>query len=417
MPGTVHVVGAGLAGLSAAVALSNSGRRIVLHEAAQAAGGRCRSFFDRELGCRIDNGNHLLLSGNQAALAYLETIGGMAAMACPQQAEFPFRDLRTNTSWTLRPGDGRLPLWILDGSRRVPESGPLDYLKVTRLRFAGPEARVADLLDTRDPLFRRLWGPLVVAALNTEPAAASARCFWAVLRETLGRGGAACRPLVARKGLSEALVDPALAHLQRNGHALCLGRRLRALDLAGKQVRSLRFTDADVGLGPEDAVVLAAPAPVAQGLVPGLAAPCEFRAILNLHFRHPARLPPPGFLGLVGGLAEWVFARDGLVSVTVSAADRHLDREPLELARHIWRDVAHALGVGEHPLPQWRMIKERRATFAATPAQLGRRPGARTAWRNLVLAGDWTATGLPATIEGAIRSGRRAADEVLALSA
>ena len=133
---------------------------------------------------------------------------------------------------------------------------------------------------------------------------------------------------------------------------------------------------------------------------------------MNVHFRTPA-VPPElwrdaGFVGLIGGTAEWVFAKPGVVSVTISAANHLVDLPADELAAPRWSDVRRALGI-ETGMPPMRVVKEKRATFAATAAQERRRPGPRTRLRNLALAGDWTATGLPATIEGAIRSGRVAA--------
>lgn len=112
---------------------------------------------------------------------------------------------------------------------------------------------------------------------------------------------------------------------------------------------------------------------------------------------------------MVGSLAEWLFAFDDRLSVTISGADRLMDDSRESLAERIWAEVAAATGLPA-ALPPWQIVKEKRATFAATPAQQARRPGATTRWRNLFLAGDWTATGLPATIEGAIRSGYRAAE-------
>jgi hypothetical protein len=156
-------------------------------------------------------------------------------------------------------------------------------------------------------------------------------------------------------------------------------------------------------------VILAVPPWAAQDLIPGLGAPDEFRAIVNGHFLIPA---PPGaepMTGLIGATAEWVFAFPDRISVTVSGADRLLDDDREDLARRLWADVA-ALHRLPPELPPWQIVKERRATFAATPEQNAKRPGARTQWDNLLLAGDWTATGLPATIEGALRSGRTAAD-------
>ena len=141
--------------------------------------------------------------------------------------------------------------------------------------------------------------------------------------------------------------------------------------------------------------------------------PGEFQAILNIHFRVDADPGPAGFIGLIGGTAEWVFVKRGHVSVTISAANRMVDQGADAIAAAVWPDVRAALGL-KGPLPPWRVVKERRATFAATAAQERLRPPARTNVANLVLAGDWTATGLPATIEGAIRSGRTAAEVLLA---
>ena len=170
--------------------------------------------------------------------------------------------------------------------------------------------------------------------------------------------------------------------------------------------------DGTAAVSPDDAVVLAVPPPAAAELLPGLVVPDTFESIVNLHYRLQASPGEAGFIGLIGGLAEWVFVKPGIVSVTISAASRLVDRPAEQLATEVWPEVARALGI-ETAMPQWRVVKEKRATFAATPAQDRRRPPARTAVHNLVLAGDWTATGLPATIEGAIRSGRTAADIIL----
>jgi uncharacterized protein with NAD-binding domain and iron-sulfur cluster len=113
-------------------------------------------------------------------------------------------------------------------------------------------------------------------------------------------------------------------------------------------------------------------------------------------------------IGVVNGTVEWIFAFPDRLSVTISGADRLLDQSREELAALIWRDVAAVAGLGAE-LPPWQVVRERRATFSATPEQDAKRPPAATSWRNLYLAGDWTGTGLPATIEGAIRSGERAA--------
>jgi squalene-associated FAD-dependent desaturase len=410
----IHVVGAGLAGLAASLRLAEAGRAVVLHEAGRQAGGRCRSYFDATLGCRIDNGNHLLIVGNTAAMAYLYEIGAAETMTGPDEPLYPFLDLATGERWTLRPNRGRVPWWIFSRGRRIPGTRIGDYLRALGLRRARADSTVSESLDPESALFRRLWQPLAVAALNTEVETGAAALLNRVLAESFGRGGSACRPLVPREGLSESFVDPALARLASLGAEVRLGSRLRAIARTGSRAVSLDFDDGPIELEDGDAMVLAVTAPVAARLLPGIDVPEEFRAILNAHYRIAAPEGSPHFIGLVGGTAEWVFCKREVLSVTVSAADRHMDTAAEELAPLLWRDVARACDLPAEPVPPWQIVKERRATFAATPAQLARRPKTRTPWENLVLAGDWTDTGLPATIEGAIRSGFAAAAAILA---
>jgi squalene-associated FAD-dependent desaturase len=409
MDATVHVIGAGLAGLAAATRLADEGRHVVLHEAARAAGGRCRSYHDPVLDLVIDNGNHLLLSGNAAVFEYLGRIGAPAdALSGPASAEFAFADLATGERWMLRPNDSRLPWWIFDARRRVPGSRARDYLAPLGILRAREGATVGDAMACGGALYDRLWRPVLLAALNTEPSEADAGLAARILRETLAAGGRACRPLVATEGLSAAFIDPALRHLAERGASVQLGHRLRALGLEGDRVARLDFGDDAIALGAPDSVVLALPSWIAGELLPDLAVSTTFRAIVNVHFKISPPPNSPAVLGIVNGVSEWLFAYPNRLSVTISGADRLLDAPRQQLAEEIWREVAKLTGLATD-LPPWQIVKERRATFAATPTEAARRPGARTRYQNLALAGDWTATGLPATIEGAIRSGFAAA--------
>jgi squalene-associated FAD-dependent desaturase len=409
--GTVHIVGAGLAGLAAAIGLVGTGREVVVHELARHAGGRCRSYFEPELGLTIDNGNHLLLSANRAALAFLATIGSEDKLVGPAEAEFAFADLASGDRWVLRPNHGPLPWWILSKARRVPGTRPADYWSLLRLLPARADRPLDEVIECKGALYERLWRPVFLAALNTDPPEGSARLAGAIVRETLARGGKACRPLVARDGLGAAFIDPALAYLERNGVTLRFDHPLRRLELADKKIRALDFGEDRVDLAEADRVILAVPASVASLLLPDLPAPSKFRAIVNAHFKVDPPKTVPRILGIVNGTAEWLFAFPGRLAVTISAADRWIESPREELAKKIWADVAHLTGMGDE-LPPWQIVKERRATFAALPEENAKRPASQTRWRNLFLAGDWTATGLPATIEGAIRSGNSAARRV-----
>jgi len=414
MQNTVHIIGAGISGLSAAVRLANAGFRVFVHEATQQAGGRCRSYFDASTNLTIDNGNHLLLSGNRHALAYARSIGTEAGLVGPKRAQFPFVDLATGQRWQLDLGESRLPLWVFDEARRVPDTSLRDYLALMPLLWAAQSKLVGDAIPCQGTLYHRLVQPLLLAALNVDPPEGSAGLAGAVVRETLLAGGQACRPLIARDGLSAVLVEPAIKLLQDKGASIMFGHELREFGLQAGRVGELKFGSDTVAVAAGDAVIMAVPPRPAAGLLPGLKTPTKFRAIVNAHFRFdpPADMPP--LIGVVGGLVEWLFAFPQRLSVTISNGDRLVELPREELAQAIWRDVCAAGGVrGE--LPPWQIVRERRATFEATPEQNALRPGASTALKNLFLAGDWTDTGLPATIEGSVRSGNRAADLVLAM--
>jgi hydroxysqualene dehydroxylase len=408
----VHIIGAGLAGLAAALRLADGSRRVVLYEAAPQAGGRCRSYFDSALNMVIDNGNHLLLSGNRATLSFLREIGAEDQLKGPTHAEFSFVDLASNERWVLRPNDGPIPWWILRPWRRVPGTRAADYLGVLGLLRAPKGASIKAAMPCNGPLYQRLWRPFFLAALNTAPEEGAASLAARILRETLAKGGNACRPLIAANGLSEAFATPALRRLTAQGVEVAFERRLSALEFNDHRVNALGFGDERIEVAAGDCVILAVPAAVAASLFPELSTPQAYRAIVNAHFKvaPPPHCPP--ILGVIHGTIEWLFAFPDRLSVTISAADRLIDLPREELAAKIWSDVAQAIQIAE-PLPAWQIIKEKRATFAATVEDEALRPQARTEFTNLLLAGDWTATGLPATIEGAIRSGFAAGDIVL----
>ena len=355
----------------------------------------------------IDNGNHLILSGNNSAFRYLKTIGAEQNLVGPKEAEFAFYEVPTRKHWTVRPNDGHMPWWIFDRKRRVPDTVARDYLSFVPLVGSGAHA-AAELQRRNDVLWRRMLRPVLLATLNTAPEQAAPHLITSILLGTLGRGGNACRPRIASPTLSAAFVDPALRFLREHGAAVRFGSRLLRFSFEGRRVSELEFPDRMQVLGPGDSVILAVPAWTAKALVPGLPAPDDHRAIVSTHY---SVIPPPEaplMTGVVGGSAEWIFCFPDRISATISNADRLLETEREEIARICWRDIAESLQLPAE-LPRWQVIKERRATFASTPEQDNKRARTVTAWENLFIAGDWTATGLPATIEGAVKSGRRAA--------
>ena len=406
------VIGAGLAGLAAAVRLTQKGVPVTLIEGAMQAGGRCRSYHDPVLDMTIDNGNHFVVSGNSNVNNYLQAIGATDKLQGLGDRGPAFHDLRDSSTWTLWPNDGALAWWVLSPQRRVLGTRAADYLTLAPLLFPPPGKRIDQVMKCEGVLWDRLIGPFLLGALNIDPKAASADLASAVIRRTFARGGHAYRPRIAHPTLAAAFVDPALAFLSDKGVELNFGQRVKGLELTSDVVTGLGIAEAGASIDDETAVILATPPWITGDLVPNLTVPEQFSSIVNAHFRIA---PPAGaapMLGVIGGSAEWIFAFADRRSVTVSGADAIVDEDRQTLAERFWRDIATVHGLGPE-LPPWQIVKERRATFMATPEQNARRPGARTAGRNPFLAGDWTQTGLPATIEGAIQSGNTAAELVL----
>lgn len=383
----LHVVGAGLAGLATAIAGARAGWRVALYEAAPHAGGRCRSFRCDRLERVIDNGPHLMLGVNRNALSFAAAIGGHEALL-PDEAAFPFLDLTTGRHWVVSPEN-----W---------PAGPLETLAAGLPWLPGGETVAARLGTTRS--FADLWEPLCVAALNTPARESSARLFAGLIRALLWGGREGMRPWLAPSGLSAVFAAPALATLAAHGAELHFGRRLMGIGPA-----SLEFDDGIVRMEPGDRAVLALPPWVLEDML-GMAK-LPTRAIVNAHFRiNPSQGLPDAtpFLGVTGGLAQWLSLRDDVLSVTVSAADRLAELPADEIAALLWQDVAAALG-WHSAGPPYRVIKERRATLAHTPEVMRNRPGSATKVDWLFLAGDWLAGRWPCTIEAAVSSGLRAA--------
>lgn len=422
----VHVVGGGLAGLAAAVKVVADGGRAVVYEMAPNCGGRCRSLDDPSTGLTIDNGNHLMLSGNHELVAYLAMIGGAEHLRGSRRAAFPLVDLATGARGALDLGIGRWPWPLLRRTGRPPGVRLRDLVRLGRIFARRPGETVAERVGPGCPLMRSVWEPLTAAILNETPDHGDADLLAATLRETVLKGAPACRPLVPAAGLSDTFIDPALDFLAARGSIVRTGISVTGLETdagpaamgdaqSAGPIRALRIGKARdrVAIEPEDSVVLAVPAGRAADLLPGLRHPPPGETIVNLHFRRDqpnTTAEEPILIGLLGSTAQWLFPRPTIWSVTISAAGEVADRDASSLAEAVWSEIVPVLGnEGRRAsIPRFRVIKERRATVRQRPDDQALRPPARTPWPNLWLAGDWTDTGIPATMEGAVRSGFRA---------
>ena len=419
-----HIIGAGMAGLAAAVKLASipklNGKDINLYETAPQAGGRCRSFVDATLGCEIDNGNHLLLSGNYCAMEYLDITNAADQLIGPDRAAFPFTDIRNAQRWDVEFNRSKFPFWIFNKNKRVPQAGVLDHLKLISLMRAKDTQTIEDIIAPDHPLYERLIDPLSVAVINMTPDTASAKLMRNVLAETALKGGRACQPRIARHSLAQTFVDPAIKFLKDKGVNIHMGARLKAITYNAHNNKNdkaqwaseLEFTDMKIQTSRDDTIILALPPAPASQILDGIDIALDYSAIANLHFKLDAPIDvdwPAPIMGIIGGVSQWVFIRGSIASVTISAANELLTQSADELTQTVWNEIADILGQDKHTLPPVRVIKEKRASLQQGPALETQRPACETGYDNLFLAGDWTDTGLPATIEGAIRSGYKAA--------
>jgi len=397
-----HIIGAGIAGLSAALTVTDDGGDAVIYEAAPQAGGRCRTLHPAD-GFIHDNGTHVLFTANGHALDLLKTIGARDRWIEPEPKGLPLYDGRTGEMRRV----GLSPWsWLLPSRRPHGLTLP-DLARLLRLLFTAKDCPVASIIGDR-PIMDSLIEPLTVAVLNTPPAQASSQRLAGALRQLIRPG--AGRLLVARNGLSEDLIEPAIATLETRGATVHTGQRLRMLLTSQERVIGLALTDRTVMLGPDDCVILALPPYEVERLLPALPVPTSFEPILNVHYRMKG-LARPRFIGFTGTLAQWALIRPSHVSVTVSAADAVVDRNAADVAARIWRDIAPALrrlglDAASDRQPETRVVKEKRATIRQAAEELPQPPLRPLA--NLALAGDWIGA-LPATIESAIMAGEHAA--------
>ena len=437
----VAVVGAGVAGLAAATALAEAGRRVIVLEARGVPGGRATAFRDRETGELVDNGQHVLFGCYHETFAFLRRIGADANVRVQAALEVPYLDAAGVRS-VLRCPAWPPPLHLLGGVfgwDALPMREKIGVLRVApdlrretrRVTGAGLESEtVAGWLTRRGQRGRIrewLWEPLAVAALNEAPGDAAAAPFIGVLARMFTGGRTDASIALPTTPLHDMYALPARRYIEQHGGELRVnalarvrieGGRLAAIDVRGEPVAA-KAVIAAVPWFALEALVTGDVAPLASTLAAAAAMTAKPIVTVNLWYDRPVM--EDEFVGLPGRDMQWVFDKRRVFGETAShlslvasgaaaLAARDTDALVALAAREITASIRGARGAR---LVRGTAVREKRATFSVAPGQPPR-PGVTTPVGGLFLAGDWIDTGLPATIESAAIAGHRAARATLA---
>jgi squalene-associated FAD-dependent desaturase len=442
----VVIVGGGLSGLAAAVHLSSRRIPVLLLEQRKFPGGRAYSFVDDATGTVIDNGQHVLIAGYARTMEFLGTIGTRDRLAVQRVPEFVFH----------HPGRGfcsfRLPLLpsplhLIGGMLLTDLFSAADRLRLLRaglalrsfrMEAAGGMTVEAWLDSTGQSAETKLsfWEPLAVAIMNERIGAASARVFIRALRTAFLSGTRGAALAIPTVGLSDLYVEPARAFIEKQGGVIRCGADVTGSIVDGENAAGVRLREEEV-VGCS-ALILAVPSYRAPSLLPAAlretgymatAASIPLSPIVSVHLWFEEEIMPQESLGVIGRRVQWVFNRrkighehgpengkggGGHISAVISAAHAFVEMGNDDLVRIVLEDLESIYGQTAGRATHAVVIREKRATFSCTPEVERNRPGCVTPVPNLFIAGDWTDTGYPATIEGAIMSGQRCAGHVMA---
>jgi hydroxysqualene dehydroxylase len=435
----VIVLGAGLAGLSAALKLSDAGHDVTVLEARPQAGGRAFSFTDGSSCDVLDNGQHVMMGCYSATLRYIDHIGSAEMIRRFPGLSLAFRHADGGRA-ELRAGALPGAPGLLQGVLRFGLLSVRDRIGIVRamvsLRLLGGESAAAlhdkdcatwlTSLGQSERAMECFWTPVVLATLNATPAQASAGYLYTVLRAVFFSGSGSSDMLLPDVGLSELLVRPALKRLSGAGARVALHNPVECIELRKDRVIGVRMKNGE--MLHSDAVISAvAPWSLAR-LLPDSPVLDNLRGSLDrfkpspILSTHVWLRRDPGIACMTGALGtaiQWLFQKgksaDGSwrISCTISASDAMNGSSADDIRALLTHELPLLIpGLSERDILRILPLHEKRATFRPEPGIEYLRPRQRTDIPRLYLAGDWTATSLPATIEGAILSGELAAAAV-----
>ncbi|RJP67808.1 MAG: FAD-dependent oxidoreductase [Ignavibacteriales bacterium] len=423
----VAVIGGGLAGLSAAVYLAANNFTVHLYEASPKPGGRASSFLFKQTNEYIDCGQHLMLGCYDYTLDFVKKIGAMESLYIQDNLSLNFIE-KNNIKYKFDASTLLYPfnlLLALAGYKAMNRSEKLGIIKLLIKLLFYPTDLLSDY-SVREWLVKEnqservqkvLWQIFAIGALNSDIEKCSAKIFADILKQIFLRNNKSTVVILPQENLNNTFHFPAKEFIIQNNGQVHFSTRINDIQIENDEAKGVIINDKRFEY---DFVISAVPFDSLFKIVPPdyhskLSIPSfRYSSILNVHLWLNENIFNEKFYGLLNSDVHWIFNHGSYVSITISDANRWMEIDNEKIVSDIsFRLKEYFPQFSLNSIEYSKVIKEKRATFVPEKAILKIRPSAKTKIKNLYLAGDWTNTGLPATIEGAIKSGKLAATEIL----
>lgn len=419
------IIGGGLAGLTAASILSSKNLSVTLIESSPKLGGRTYSFKDTETGTEIDNGQHIMMGCYKETLSFLKLIGAENNFNYQTNLLFKFID-RNKNQFQLNAAEAFYPfnlflaiinydvlnfsdkIFFIIFLLKLPLLSKNTLRKITVNEWLENENQSSSII-------KNFWEILCVGALNTNLEKASALVFYNVLIQIFFKGNFASTIILPKYGLSDSIIYPASLFIEKNGGTIIPSESIKEIIIKNQKVVSVK-SDKNT-YNNFEYVISAIPLYALDKIIPrknlDIDLELEYSTILNIHLWLKENNLREKFYGLLDSSLHWIFVKEKHINIVISDANYLIDKTKEEIIKFVTDELVQYTTIKEEDIQQYKIIKEKRATFVPSVSNLYKRPNSKTIIKNLFLAGDWTNTGLPSTIESAVKSGRLAADLVL----
>ncbi len=419
------IIGGGLAGLTAASILSSKNFNHTLIESSPKLGGRTYSFKDMETDTEIDNGQHIMMGCYKETLSFLKLIGAENNFDYQKNLFLKFIN-RNKNQFQLNAASAFYPFNLLLAIINYDVLNLSDRISFIIFLLKLPllsknllrKITVKEWLENENQnpdIVKGFWEILCVGALNTNLEKASALVFYDILIQIFFKGNFASTIILPKYGLSESVVYPASSFIEKNGGTIILSESIKEIIIKNQKVISVK-SDKNT-YNNFDNVISAIPLYALEKIIPkknlDLELELEYSTILNIHLWLKENNLREKFYGLLDSPLHWIFLKENHINIVISDANYLIDKTKEEIIKFVIEELVQFTTIKEEDIQQYKIIKEKRATFVPSVSSLDKRPNCKTTIKNLFLAGDWTNTGLPSTIESAVKSGRQAAELVL----